>query len=686
MMINKKNKFSLKSLFKSGKELIKNNKNIQICLLYVCGAIIYLFSLDSIEGVDMKCYWKFNLTCIYILVILTCISSVLITFSIYMILLRNYKKVHLFVIFVICLFFYFIDHNNTITRHGLYNFIAFLLFTIILFIMCCLLHLLYHLFKKRNFLIILLILFSFCYLIYYLKRYKLNHFSCENWAKGLNNSCIDNISKDYPCVIDLPQPHSCYLSDIGPYFDFTSIYKQNCLDLNLIKFEKEKFLKDIQILNLKYFELSEKNHFGYPLTNNEDFTPDLYGSMIYPGNTSFEDTINQKIILMDLYNKDKEKYYPNKETPEIEVILTEDAGKIVFNIRKNETLIKEREEIINKNKNKPIYKNVLIMFLDTLSRAHFFRKFPKTIKFFENFSKYEKNPLKKNMTVFQYFKYNSLNSYTDPNLKATYYGATIDGKGVHFANYFSKNGYIIGRVNAYCEKESAFHQEEPSKLKHAVWDHEGLSLACIKAFYDRFLVSRLNSLIKKCLFGKDLNQYGLEYLEIFWRNYLDQHKLFLFQTEEGHEPTGELIGHFDEILFDFLNNFYKKGYFKDTVLLIFSDHGQHLNGPLYLFDSQDFIYEKTLPALFIMLPNDEKLYKDNLFEKMKSNQQTFITAFDIYNTLIYLSSGDNKEEYERNKISFGGSLFIELNYEERYCQSPMYKPQLEKFICRCKLK
>lgn len=632
----------------------------------------------------MKCYWKSNLGCIYTLVILTFISSSIITISIYIILLRNYKKVHLFIIFFIYLFLYYIDHNSTITRHGLYNFIVFLFSTIILALILYLLNLLYHLFKKKNFLIIILIIFSFYYLIYNLKIYKLNHFSCEKWAKGLNNTYIDNKSKDYPCVIDIPQPHSCYISEIGSYFDFTNKYKQNCSDLNLIKKEKEKFLKDIK--DLKYIEISEKKHFGYPLTNNEEFNPDFYGSMIYPGNKSFENDINENIILMDLYNKDKEKYYPNKEPPEIEVILTEDGGKILFNIRKNKTLIKEREGIINKKKNKPIYKNILIMFFDTLSRTHFFRKFPKTIKFLEKFSKYEPNPFKKNMAVFQYFKYNSINTYTDPNLKAIYYGATIDGKGIHFANYFKNNGYIIGRVNAYCEKESAFYKNDPSKLKQVVWDHEGLSLGCIKAFYDRFLVSRLTSLIKKCLFGKDLTQYGLEYLETFWRNYMDEYKLFLFQTEEGHEPTGELIGHYDKILSDFLNNFYDKGYFKDTVLLIFSDHGQHLNGPLYLFNSQEFFYERTLPTLFLIIPNDEKLYKNNLFEKMKSNQQTFITPFDIYNTLIHLSSGENKEEYERNSISYGGSLFAELNYEERYCQSPIYKSLFNQIICRCKLK
>ena len=54
---------------------------------------------------------------------------------------------------------------------------------------------------------------------------------------------------------------------------------------------------------------------------------------------------------------------------------------------------------------------------------------PKTIKFLNNFSKYETNPLKKNMTTFQFLKYNSLNIYTDPNLKAAYYGGTLNGNG-----------------------------------------------------------------------------------------------------------------------------------------------------------------------------------------------------------------------------------------------------------------
>ena len=358
-----------------------------------------------------------------------------------------------------------------------------------------------------------------------------------------------------------------------------------------------------------------------------------------------------------------------------------------FKVRKNKTLIKEREEILKKLINPPKYKNIIILFLDTLSRAHFHRKFIKTINFLDQFSKYEPNPCKKNMTVFQFFKYHSINSFTDPNIKAAYYGAKSKGKGIHFANYFKKKGYIIGRVNTFCEKEIVFNNKNPLLFKPAIWDHEGLSLGCIKSLYGRLLISRLSCLIKKCLFGKDLNQHSLEYLEEFWTAYISQYKLFLFQTLEGHEPTGELIGYFDKILCDFLDKFNKKGYFEDTIIFFFSDHGQHLTGPLYLFSSQDFYIERTLPILFLLIPNDEKLYRNNLYEKIKKNSQIFITAYDIYNTFIHLSFGGNKKEYKKYSIPFGGSLLSELNYKKRFCESPIYNDlEISTGICNCKIR
>lgn len=323
---------------------------------------------------------------------------------------------------------------------------------------------------------------------------------------------------------------------------------------------------------------------------------------------------------------------------------------------------------------------ILIIFFDTLSRAHFHRKFKKTGKFLNQFFKYEPNYSIKNMTGFEFFKYHSLNSFTDPNIKATYYGPTSNKKQIHFANYFKKNGFIIGRTNTYCEKEVILNNKK--SYIHAHWDHEGLSLACINAFYNGFLISRKYSMIKKCLFGKQLFEYSLEYLESFWTTYISQNKLFLFQSLDAHEPTGEVIGHLDDIFFHFIQKFYSKGWFNNTALIIFSDHGQHLNGPLYLIKSEDFEIEKTLPCLFLFLSNNEQLYKNNLYEIIKSNQQVFITPFDIYNTLINLAFGNNTFFIKKNFNNYGKSLFFEINYKIRFCQSKIYKSQIK--ICNCK--
>ena len=629
--------YKLKSLFilfvkikKSFSKLKKHKKNIKVVILYIIGAIIYLISLKHLSGIDMKCFSYVGEKCYYAIGILIFISSLIVTLSIYIILFNNYNKFHLIIIFIIYLFFYIIDHNAEIVKHGLFNFVVFIVITIFLFIIICYLHFLFYLSRKRKYVLLFLLnIFILSFFIFF-KIYKLNNFSCDNWTKGLNNTIIDNLSKDYPCKIIIPKPHSCYISELGHIFNLVERFTPTCQDPNLIKFEKNKFLNDLK--NLKYFEISNKKYFGYPLTNNEIYNPNIFGSIVDRGNESFEDFINENVILLDLYKKNKTFYYNNTKRPEIEVHLDEDKGKILFNIRKNRTLIKERKKYINQSN--IIYKNVLVMFIDTLSRAHFFRKFPKTTVFLNQFSKYEQNYLKKNMTIFQFFKFHSLRTYTDPNLKAALYGAKSNGEGIHFVNYFKNNGYIVGRIHAFCEKENIFNNKNYSLYNHGIWDHEGLSLGCIVTFYDRFLISRLSSVVRKCLFGKDLNQHSLDYLEKFWTTYLKQNKMFLFETVDGHEPTGQLIGYFDEVLFNFLNKFYSKGYFKDTAIILFSDHGQHLSGPFYLLDSQDFYSERSLPLLFLIIPNNERLYKNNLYENIKLNQQIFITPFDIYNKKI----------------------------------------------------
>ena len=596
---NKRNKYL--SLFKYDEmKKMKNSlifKNLFIIIIYFSSAFFYILSLTHIEGLGMNCFSREGIQCCFILAQLTLISGLLTGLSIYIIFYKKYNKIHFLIIIIIYFLLYVFDHNSDIVKHGLYNFIGFFSTTSLFFLILNFSRFLIFLIKKKLYLMSFLVFIPFPFLYFIIKIYKANHFSCVNWDKGLNNTYIDNSSKDFPCIINIPKPNSCYLSEIGPFFDFSSKYRPTCFDKKIMEKEKQNFLKDFETLN--FSELSQKNHFGFPLTNTEEFIPDEYGNMLYSGIKSFEEEIYKKVILMDLYTKNKNKYYPNRNKPEIEVIFQGEIGKIIINIRKNETLIKEREMIYNKKKNLIKYKNVLILFFDTLSRAHFFRKFPKTVKFLDEFTRYENNIKKKNMTTFQYLKYNSINTFTSPNLIASFYGSKLEGNGTHFGNFFKNNGFIIGRVNNFCEKEIVVNQNNKTSFNHCKWDHEGLAIGCIKGFYNGKFVSKFASFVRRCLFGKDLTEYSLEYLKSFWNTYKNQNKMFLYQTDEGHEPTGELIGHYDEIYSNFLNNFYSNGKFNDTVIIIFSDHGEHLTGPLYLFNSEDFFFERTLATLFL---------------------------------------------------------------------------------------
>ena len=312
--------------------------------------------------------------------------------------------------------------------------------------------------------------------------------------------------------------------------------RPTCLDDELFQSQRKYFLSSLKKYNIKYFNISNKKYFGYPNTNNDKYKIRDYGTILTNSTKNLEKDLHKNIILMDLYIKNKTKYYPNETEPEIYVNFKKKRGKIEIKIHKNEDIIKEKERILRTHNNKILFKNVILMFFDTMSRAHFFRKFPKTISFLNKFSRYETNFSKKKMTIFQFFKYNSINTYTDPNLKAAYYGAKINGHGIYFANYFKNQGYILGKTTTFCEKTRVIFDKN-NKLNEIRWDHEGIAIPCIKGIYKGFLLHRLTSLIQKCLFGKQIFEYALEYLESFLKAYFDYNKMFLFESGEGHEPN-----------------------------------------------------------------------------------------------------------------------------------------------------
>ena len=654
---------------------------MKLIIIYMIGAFFYYLSLRPIKGPKLTCFKKRNLACFTILSRLVIASSSIITFSIYMILYNKiYSKYHLINIIIIYSNFIYKDHNNEIQKHGLFNFIGFIIFTILFFLILLTIKFIKNLFQKSKYIIAFLFLSIFLFFIIIFKIYQKNHFFCNNWEKGLNNTYIDNYSKDYPCKINIPKNNTCIMAEVGHYFDFSALYRPTCNEEKLILSQIKYFSKSLNKFNISYFNFSKKNFFGYPLTNNDNYNYNICGTLVFPGLKNLQNELHNNIILMDLYLKNKTFYYKNESDPEILVILEKKKNNTLkIKVRKNRTLIAERKKISDKLKRERMFKNVLVIFFDTISRAHFFRKFPKTIHFLEQFTKYEKNYKKKKMTIFQFLKYHSVNTFTNPNLKAAYFGATFDGNGTHFANYFKDNGYIIGRASTLCEKIN-IHSSSP--LNYVIWDHESISIPCIIGAYNNRMTKKLSSIIRRCLFGKDIFKHSLKYLESFWTAYLKNNKLFLFDSGDGHEPTGQTVGYLDEIFYNFLFKFHRKKWFNDTAIFVLSDHGQHLIVPLKLFHPYDIQYELTLPFLFIFLPNKQYLYKNNLYEIIKENQQVFITPFDIYDTLIHIAYGKKNITNLNLSAPLGNSLFTELNYKERFCDSNKFNSQI--VVCNCK--
>ena len=56
--------------------------------------------------------------------------------------------------------------------------------------------------------------------------------------------------------------------------------------------------------------------------------------------------------------------------------------------------------------------------------------------------------------------------------------------------------------------------------------------------------------------------------------------------------------------------------------------------------------------------------------------------FDIYDTLIHIAYGKKNITNQNLSVPLGNSLFTELNYKERFCDSNKYNSQI--VVCNCK--
>ena len=83
----------------------KQKKIYRIEILYIFGIFFYLLSLRHINGMGMRCFHQDGVQCLFIIAKLVLCSSVFFGISIFLILLRYSKKIHLLYILYFFIFF-----------------------------------------------------------------------------------------------------------------------------------------------------------------------------------------------------------------------------------------------------------------------------------------------------------------------------------------------------------------------------------------------------------------------------------------------------------------------------------------------------------------------------------------------------------------------------------------------------
>ena len=156
----------------------------------------------------------------------------------------------------------------------------------------------------------------------------------------------------------------------APYQDFTKILGINC------SLKKTNSRKVILKKSTSPYITKKTKKFGFPYTNEG-----LFGC---------SDEFDYKMLKGNVTNNlfDIENNFNKFTNPEIIVDFSKDpSGELLIDVKYNDTLSKERKKL--EGFNNPYSNNILMLFLDSVSRVSSLKQLNKTLTFFEKFISYE---------------------------------------------------------------------------------------------------------------------------------------------------------------------------------------------------------------------------------------------------------------------------------------------------------
>jgi hypothetical protein len=453
---------------------------------------------------------------------------------------------------------------------------------------------------------------------------------CSIWPFGLSDKKIETDPTKDACKIR--SPDTCYIELLlKDYTDFDTCENRANVKSKLVQFKRNTVPVN-------------SNYIGYPDTTPFTLRDSAVGTFHYR-------------VLGKLVDASK-----SENKPEVCVKFNKDGkGEVEIKINKNEKLLKERRE---KKKANPVkFENIVILYLDGLSRRHFYRSLPKTAKIVQEYYHLEKNK-KEGFTSFQFLKYINFLGSTETNCIPMFYGSTkgeTDKNSI--VNEFKNKGYITASSSNQCHRE-LFLLMRLTKYKFHGFDHENIALFCDPNYNPPNNKQQTEVGIyarkRRCLYGKDTFEYVFEYGRKFLEAYKEDRKFLRLSFIDPHETSLAIVKYIDNSLSEFL--LYLLENFKQSLsVFIVSDHGANFQAKEFNFlAGKDFRIERDLGTFFLIMSNDFEYNKENVVY----NEEILVTPYDIHDTMSDMLNS-NKSEYSVK----GSSIFEKINGLNRTCDN-----------------
>ena len=410
---------------------------------------------------------------------------------------------------------------------------------------------------------------------------------------------------------------------------------------------------------------------GFPRTNNWDWMRDSQRKY-------YNQKVRNEIINMEDPN------IPDYIKDEIETIVNfkEQPAKVHIDLKFNKSLSEDRNKILSTEKGKKLFKNVLLFYTDSISRADYRRKLPNLHKWIDQYFRGVSNST--SHEAFQFFKYHGVGRYTLLNNLPSFWGTySLQTKyGKYYIENFKKSGYVTGTAQNHCARETV-PSDDIMEISFSGFDHELNGLYCdpnnesvnntISQFHGA------NSMTPRCLYGKHTGEYGIEYTLQFWEKYKKNNKFFYLGFMDNHEATAEGISLLDYKFVDFLNEFKNRGFLQDTTIIFQSDHGHAYLSLYNIVKSQDHEKELVLPLLFYLIPRN--YLNEEIRENLIWNEGSIISPFTVYNSYQAIIGYEKVQIAKHSKYNVFYDKIPRSDGCNQFYDKDYFK--IAEYLCRC---